>query len=81
MSMKCTQYSAQFKAKGTLAVAQNENTSAQLASRSDIQPTMIPTWKRPLLDCAAELFDKTTIPANRLKARSLGSFGRPANSR
>jgi transposase len=36
----------------------NEETTAQLASHFDIHPAMISTWKRQLLDSAAEIFDK-----------------------
>ena len=58
MSKKRKQHSPQFKAKVALAALQNEETTAQLASRFDIHPTMISTWKRQLLDSAADLFDK-----------------------
>ena len=58
MSKKRKQHSSQFKAKVALAALQNEETTAQLASRFDIHPTMISTWKRHLLDSAAALFDK-----------------------
>jgi transposase len=58
MSKKRKQHGAQFKAKVALAALQNEETTAQLASRFDIHPTMISTWKRQLLDSAADLFDK-----------------------
>ena len=58
MRKKRKQHSAQFKAKVALAALQNEETTAQLASRFDIHPTMISTWKRQLLDSAADLFDK-----------------------
>jgi transposase len=52
-------HSAEFKAKVALAAVQNEETSAQLASRFGVHPTMVSTWKRQLLDSAAELFDKS----------------------
>ena len=58
MGKKRKQHGPQFKAKVALAALQNEETTAQLASRFDIHPTMISTWKRQLLDNAAELFDK-----------------------
>ena len=58
MSKKRKQHRSQFKAKVALAALQNEETTAQLASRFDIHPTMISTWKRQLRDSAAELCDK-----------------------
>ncbi len=58
MGKKRKQHSPQFKAKVALAALQNEETTAQLASRFDIHPTMISAWKRQLLDNAANLFDK-----------------------
>ena len=58
MSKKRKQHGAQFKAKVALAALQNEETTAQLASRFGIHPTMVTTWKRQLIEKAAELFDK-----------------------
>ena len=36
----------------------NEETVPQLAARYEIHPTMIHTWKRNLLEGAANIFDK-----------------------
>ena len=51
-------HSPQFKAKVALAAIQNDETAAQLASRFGIHPTMVSTSKRPMLDGAADIFDK-----------------------
>jgi transposase len=58
MSKKRKHHSAQFKAKVALAALQNEETTAQLASRFNIHPTMISAWKRQLVESAGDLFDK-----------------------
>lgn len=56
MSKKRKQYSSEFKAKVALAAIQGEETVPQLASSYGIHPTQINSWKRHLIDQAAELF-------------------------
>jgi transposase len=58
MGKKRKVHSPEFKAKVALAALKNEETTAQLASRFGIHPTMVSTWKRQLLDSAPDLFDK-----------------------
>jgi transposase len=58
MGKKRKMHSPQFKAKVALAAIQNDETAAQLASRFGVHPTMVSTWKRQMLDGAADIFDK-----------------------
>jgi transposase len=58
MSKKRTHYKPAFKAKVALAALRNEETVAELSARFGIHPTMIHSWKRALLDGAADIFDK-----------------------
>ena len=58
MSNKRKRYSPTFKAKVALAALKNEETTAELAQRFGVHPTMISAWKRSLLDSAADVFDK-----------------------
>ena len=51
-------YSSEFKAKVALAALKNEETTAELAQRFGVHPTMISTWKRSLLEGAVDIFDK-----------------------
>ncbi len=58
MSKKRNKYNPEFKAKVALAALKNEMTIAELAARFGVHPTMIATWKRSLLEGAADIFDK-----------------------
>ena len=58
MGKKRNKYNAEFKAKVALAALKNEETASELASRFGVHPTMISTWKRTLLEGAADIFDK-----------------------
>lgn len=59
MIKKRKQYSPEFKAKVALAALRNEASVAELAVKFEVHPTMIGTWKRELIEGAAELFDKS----------------------
>ena len=58
MSKKRKKYKPEFKAKVALAALQNEMTTAELAARFGVHPTMVASWKRSLLEGAADIFDK-----------------------
>lgn len=58
MGKKRKKYNSEFKAKVALAALKNEETSAELAQRFGVHPTMISTWKRSLLEGAADIFNK-----------------------
>jgi transposase len=48
MSNKRKRYTPAFKAKVALAALRNEETTAELAQRFGVYPTMISDWKRSL---------------------------------
>jgi len=58
MGKKRKKYNSEFKAKVALTALKNEETTAELAQRFGVHPTMISTWKRSLLEGAADIFDK-----------------------
>ena len=58
MSNKRKRYTPAFKAKVALAALKNEETTAELAQRFSLHPTMIASWKRSLVGGATEIFDK-----------------------
>ena len=59
MSKKRTQYSSEFEAKVALAAIRGDETIPQLAARYGIHPTQINSWKRQLIEQAAELFSRS----------------------
>ena len=69
MRRKRKQYNPEFKAKVALAAIKNEETVAQLAARYEVHPTVINTWKRNLLDGAAELFVNGKKKDNQTEAK------------
>ena len=51
-------YSAEFKAKVALEAIRGEQTLNELASRYELHPNMITTWKRQAIDNMASAFAK-----------------------
>jgi transposase len=70
MGNKRKTHSPQFKAKVALAAIQNDETAAQLASRFGVHPTMVSTWKRQMLDGAADIFDKSHKSRKQAEAKT-----------
>ncbi len=63
-------HSPQFKAKVALAAIQNDETTSQLASRFGIHSTMVSSWKRQMLDGAADIFDKNNKSRKQAEAQT-----------
>ncbi|MFW8596310.1 IS3 family transposase [Cribrihabitans neustonicus] len=51
-------HSPEFKAKVSLEALMGEQTAAELASRFGVDPTMIHSWKRALLEGASGVFER-----------------------
>ena len=47
-----------FKAKVALEAVRGEQTISQLASRFEVHPNQIHTWKRALIEQASSIFDR-----------------------
>ena len=56
MTRKRRSFEASFKAKVALAAVRGDKTTAQLASTFGVHPNQVASWKKQLLDSAAELF-------------------------
>ena len=70
MGKKRTRHSPEFKAKVALAAIQNDETTAQIANRFGVHPTMVSTWKRQMLDGAADIFDKSHKSKKQAEAKT-----------
>ena len=57
---KRNRYSAEFKAKVALEAIREELTTAELAKKYDIHPTMISGWKRTAIENMAQAFSGQT---------------------
>ncbi len=57
MKQSRRKYGASFKAKVAVAALRGDQTISELASRFEIHPTLIHTWKKQLVESAPELFN------------------------
>ncbi len=57
MSNVRKRHTSVFKAKVAIEAIKGEETTAQLAARYEVHPTMINTWKKQLESGASSLFD------------------------
>ena len=56
MRRKRRNHNPTFKAKVALAALKGDRTVADLASQFELHPNQVQTWKKQLLDSAAEVF-------------------------
>ena len=56
MTSKRKRYSADFKAKVALEALRGELTTAQLATKDGIHPTMVGEWKKQAMDGLTTVF-------------------------
>jgi len=49
-------HSSSFKAKVALEALKEEETTAEIASRYEVHPSQVRTWKRALLEGASSIF-------------------------
>ena len=68
---KRTRYSAEFTAKAALEAIREELTTAEVAKKYGIHPTMISGWKRTGIENMAQAFDGQAISAPAISAAEI----------
>ncbi len=61
MSVKRKSYSADFKAKLVLEVLEDEKTINEIASKYEVLPVSLKSWKKQFLENMSLAFDKSTV--------------------
>jgi putative transposase len=61
MSKKRKSFSADFKAKLVLEVLEGEKTVNEIASRYEVLPASLKSWKKQFLENMSLAFDKSTV--------------------
>jgi len=61
MSTKRKSFSADFKAKLVLEVLEAEKTINEIASKYEVLPTSLKSWKKQFLENMSLAFDKSTV--------------------
>ena len=57
MGRKRKNYSSRFKTKVALEAVKDQLTISEIASKYEVHPNMVSTWKRQLLEGATEIFE------------------------
>ena len=68
MAGKRKRYSAEFKARAVRELLDGNATLSEVASRYDVNPTMLSAWRRQLLDNAVEIFESEKMIKERQEA-------------
>jgi transposase len=68
MMSKRKRYSADFKAKVALEALRGERTTAQLATKHSIHPTMVGEWKRQALEGLTAVFADRSVAQEAAKS-------------
>jgi transposase-like protein len=68
MAGKRRRYSAEFKAKAVCELLEGNATLSEVASKYDVNPTMLSGWRKQLVDNASEVFSTEKTAKERREA-------------
>ena len=69
MAGKRRRYSAEFKARAVRELLEGNATLSEVASKYDVNPTMLSGWRKQLLENAKEVFDSEKTVKERREAQ------------